>query len=170
MGMQPSSHPGASLVVQSVKNLPATQETQVLSLGRDDPLEKGMATHSIILAWRIPWTEEPGGLHSPWESERVRHDLATKPPPPSSHGTPSDDIEPRPVFKKKPLVWEEDLELYSRFLDRKVRRGCRQPEVPIPPNPLNPLPPPWAYIPPFVITFPARLKYCTPRGWGPQRS
>ena len=61
-GMQPSSHPGASLVVQSVKNLPATQETQVLPLGRDDPLEKGMATHSIILAWRIPWTEEPGGL------------------------------------------------------------------------------------------------------------
>ena len=62
--MQPSSHPGASLVAQWVKNLPATQETQVLSLGRDDPLEKAMATHSIILAWRIPWTEEPGGLQS----------------------------------------------------------------------------------------------------------
>ena len=53
-----------------VKNLPATQETQVLSLGRDDPLEKAMATHSIILAWRIPWTEEPGGLGS----QRVGHD------------------------------------------------------------------------------------------------
>ena len=53
---------GASLVAQMVKNLPAMQETQVLSLGWEDPLEKGMATHSSILAWRIPWTEEPGGL------------------------------------------------------------------------------------------------------------
>ena len=47
-----------------VKNLPAMQETQVQSLGQEDPLEKGMATHSSILAWRIPWTEEPGGLQS----------------------------------------------------------------------------------------------------------
>ena len=47
-----------------VKNLPAMRETQVRSLGREDPLEKGMATHSSILAWRIPWTEEPGGLQS----------------------------------------------------------------------------------------------------------
>ena len=53
-----------SLVVQMVKNLPAIQETQVRSLGWDDPLEKEMATHSSILAWRIPWTEEPGGLQS----------------------------------------------------------------------------------------------------------
>ena len=45
-----------------VKNLPAMQETQVRSLGQEDPLEKGTATHSSILAWRIPWTEEPGGL------------------------------------------------------------------------------------------------------------
>ena len=45
-----------------VKNLPAMQETQVQSLRREDPLEKGMATHSSILAWEIPWTEEPGGL------------------------------------------------------------------------------------------------------------
>ena len=43
-----------------IKNLPATQETQVWSLGGEDPLEKGMATHSSVLAWRIPWTEEPG--------------------------------------------------------------------------------------------------------------
>ena len=49
------------------------QETQVQSLGQEDPLEKGMATHSSILAWRIPWTEEPGGLYSPW-GHRVRHD------------------------------------------------------------------------------------------------
>ena len=47
-----------------VKNLPAMQETQVRLLGREDPLEKGMATHTSILAWRIPWTEEPGGLQS----------------------------------------------------------------------------------------------------------
>ena len=54
----------ASLVAQRVKNLSAMQETQVWSLGQEDPLEKGMATHSSILAWRIPWTEEPGGLQS----------------------------------------------------------------------------------------------------------
>ena len=49
-------------MAQIVKNLPAMQETQVQSLSQEDPLEKGMATHSSILAWRIPWTEEPGGL------------------------------------------------------------------------------------------------------------
>ena len=52
----------ASPVAQMVKNLPANQETQVWSLGREDPLEKEMATHSSILAWEIPWTEEPAGL------------------------------------------------------------------------------------------------------------
>ena len=46
---------------QTVKNLPAMQETRVQFLGREDPLEEGMATHSSLLAWRIPWTEEPGG-------------------------------------------------------------------------------------------------------------
>ena len=51
-------------VAQTVKHLPAMQETQVRSLGREDPLEKEMATHSSILAWRIPWTEELGGLQS----------------------------------------------------------------------------------------------------------
>ena len=56
-------------------------ETQVWSLGREDPLEKEMATHSSILAWRIPWMEEPGGLQS-MGSQRVGHDLATQPPPP----------------------------------------------------------------------------------------
>ena len=55
----------ASLVAQRVKCLPAMQETWVRSLGQEDPLEKEMATHSSILAWGIPWTEEPGGLHSP---------------------------------------------------------------------------------------------------------
>ena len=53
-----------SLVAQTVKHLPTMQETRVQSLGREDPLEEGMATHSSILAWRIPWTEEPGGLQS----------------------------------------------------------------------------------------------------------
>ena len=52
-----------SLVVQIIKNLPAMQETQVQSLGREDSLEKEMATHASILAWEIPWTEEPGRLH-----------------------------------------------------------------------------------------------------------
>ena len=68
-----SSRWWASLVAQMVKNPPAMQEARVRSLGREDPLEKGMATHSSILAWRIPWTEEPGGLQSTgWQ--RVGHD------------------------------------------------------------------------------------------------
>ena len=54
----------ASLVAKTVKNLPAMQETQVPSMSQQDPLEKGMVTHSSILAWRIPWTEEPDGLQS----------------------------------------------------------------------------------------------------------
>ena len=60
-------------VTQMIRNLPAMQETRVQSLGREDPLEKGMATHSSILAWRIPWTEEPGRLQS-MELQRVGHD------------------------------------------------------------------------------------------------
>ena len=52
----------ASLVAQTVKHLPAVQETQVQSMGQEDPLEKGIATHVSILTWRIPWTKEPGGL------------------------------------------------------------------------------------------------------------
>ena len=64
------------LVAQSVNNLPTMWETQVLFLGQEDPLEKGMATHSRILAWKIPWTEELGGLQS-MESQRVGHDCVT---------------------------------------------------------------------------------------------
>ena len=63
----------SSMVVQMVKCLPAMRETQVRSLGRDDPLEKEMATHSSTIAWKIPWTEEPGRLQS-MGSQRVRHD------------------------------------------------------------------------------------------------
>ena len=67
-----------SSVAQSVKNLSVVQETRVPSLGWEDPLEEEMATHSSILAWKIPWTEEPGQLQSMgWQ--RVRQDLATKP-------------------------------------------------------------------------------------------
>ena len=66
----------ASLAAQIVENLPAVQETWVWSPGWEDPLEKGMATHSSILAWRIPWTEKPGGLQS-MGSQRIRHDWAT---------------------------------------------------------------------------------------------
>ena len=63
----------ASQVAQRVKNPPAMQETQVGSLGWEDPLEKGMATHSGVLAWRIPWREEPGGLQA-MESQKVGYD------------------------------------------------------------------------------------------------
>ena len=70
------SHLMSSLVAQKAKTLPAVQETQVWSLGQGDPLEKEMATHSSILAWRIPWIEEPGGLQS-MESQRFRHNWAT---------------------------------------------------------------------------------------------
>jgi len=59
-------------VAERVKNLPTMQETQVQSLGREDPLKKGMATYSSLLAWRIPWTEEPGRLQS-MGLQRVRH-------------------------------------------------------------------------------------------------
>ena len=60
-------------MAQMVKNLPAMQETQIQSLGQEDPLEKGMATLSSILAWRTLWTEEPGGLQS-MRSQRAGHD------------------------------------------------------------------------------------------------
>ena len=69
-------------MAQRIKRLPAMQETQVRSLGWEDPLEKEMATHSSILAWRIPWTEEPGGLQS-MGSQRVRNDWVT------SHSLPN---------------------------------------------------------------------------------
>ena len=69
----PLQYSWASLVAQLVKNLPAMREIWVRSLGWEDPLEKGMATHSSILIWRIPWTEEPGRLQS-MGSQKVGHD------------------------------------------------------------------------------------------------
>ena len=67
----------ASLVAQRVKNPPAMQDTWVRSLGREDPLEKGMATHFSFLTWRMPWTEEPSRLQS-MGLQKVRHDLVAK--------------------------------------------------------------------------------------------
>ena len=61
---------GAPLMAQRVKNLPAMPETQVQPLSWEDPLED-MATHSSLLTWRIPWTEEPGGPYSPWSLKRL---------------------------------------------------------------------------------------------------
>ena len=69
----PLQYSWASLVAQLVKNQPAMWETWVSSMGLEDTLEKEMATHSSILAWRIPWTKEPGGLQS-MGSQRVGHD------------------------------------------------------------------------------------------------
>ena len=71
--IEPTMCQGASLVAQMVKYTPAMQKTQIRSLGGEDLLEKGMATHSSTLAWRTPCTEEPGGLLS-MGSQRVRHD------------------------------------------------------------------------------------------------
>ena len=70
---RPRHIPGASLLAQRLKRLPAMWETQVRSLGREDPLEKEMVPQSSILAWRIPWTDKPGGLQS-MGSQRVGHD------------------------------------------------------------------------------------------------
>ena len=107
----------ASLVAQIVKNLPAMQETQVWSLGQEDPLEKGIATHSSILAWRIPGTEEPGGLRAghDWASNTHTH----------THTQRQAGVQvfiiiqffqffKKFAIKKKPLQWWE-TELFSFF-------------------------------------------------------
>ena len=63
------------------------QETQVQSMGWEDPLQKAMATHSSILAWEVPWTEKPDG-YSPWSFKRIRHELVIEqPPPPPNYRT-----------------------------------------------------------------------------------
>ena len=77
----PFKYSWASLVAQTVKNLPAMWEICIWSLGWEDPLQEGLATHSSVLAWRIPWTEEPGGLQS-MGLQRVGHNWATKHMPP----------------------------------------------------------------------------------------
>ena len=88
-------HLWASLVAQVVKTLPETQETQVRSLGQKDPLEKGMATHSSTLAWKIPWTEEPGRLQSSsiqFSRSVVSDTMDCSPPGSSFHGVPQASI------------------------------------------------------------------------------
>ena len=69
--------PISSLVARMVKNLPAMRDTRFQPLGQEDPLEKEVATHSSVLVWEIPWTEEPGGLQS-MGLQRARHDLVTE--------------------------------------------------------------------------------------------
>ena len=76
----PLQYSWASLVAQMVKNHSTMRETWIQSLGWEDPLEKGRATHSSIVAWRIPWTEDPGRLQS-MGMQRVRHNWVTKPSP-----------------------------------------------------------------------------------------
>ena len=87
-----------------VKNLHAMQEVWFWSLGQEDPLEKGMATHSSILAWRIPWTEEPGGLQSSG-SQRVRHDWVTSLTHSQAYLSPLDNKEIKPVNHKGNQPW-----------------------------------------------------------------
>ena len=97
----PLCFPRFNLLVQQVKSPPAMQETWVQSLGPEDPLKKEMATHSSILAWRIPWTEEPGGLQSTG-SQRVGHDWATEDTQPSVSGifrNSREDFPDGPVVK-----------------------------------------------------------------------
>jgi len=86
---------GGSLVTQMVKNLPAIWETWVWSLGQEDPLEQEMATHSSMLAWRIPWTEEPGGLQS------IELDMIECLTLPLSHQIPREDNKRGKGKKKK---------------------------------------------------------------------
>ena len=116
-------------MAQQVKNLPATQETQemqVWSLGREDPLEEGMATHSSILAWRIPWTEEPGGLQL-WgrkesdTTEATEHALVILK---YNHWSPFCWYFECPVFQVLlTIVWE------GKGCDFKGSHGCTSPII-----------------------------------------
>ena len=106
-------------MVQCVKNLLAMQETQeirVQSLGWEDPLEEGLATHSSILAWRIPWTEEPGGLWSTG-SQRVRHDLATEHA--CTHQGPYQEAASREALRDCDKEVREELGHIRVFIEKK---------------------------------------------------
>ena len=120
----------ASLVAQMVKHLPAMQETWVLTLGQEDPLEKKMATHSSTLAWKIPWTEEPGRLQSMW-SQRVGHDWATLLTFIWGAGFPSVSLIKNPPAMQEPQeTWVQSLgheepleeEMATVFLPGKIPR------------------------------------------------
>ena len=82
---------GASLVAQTVEDLPAVKQTRVQSLGQEDPPEKEVATHSSILAWKIPWTEESGG-YSPLGSQRAGHNWVTDTPQSEERPSPSNKV------------------------------------------------------------------------------
>ena len=109
-----------SLVAQMVKNLPAMWKTQVWSLGWEDPLEKGMATYSSILAWKIPWTEEPDGLYSPWGC-RVRHDSNWA----CMHGCPG-SFHKGGAFEVELKVWAAGPCIQSPSLARSIEKGQGQ--------------------------------------------
>ena len=111
----PPHLPRASLVAQLVKNLPAIQETLVQFLGREDALEMGWAAHSSILAWRIPWTEEPGGLQS-MGSRRVRRDWVTKRAGTQVERVPGSHIRQK-VGKKSHVL--QTLHSENKFVSRK---------------------------------------------------
>ena len=99
-------------VTQKIKNLLAMQGTRVQSLGQEDPLEKGMAIHSSILAWRIPWTEGPGGLQSV-RSQRVGHDWAT-----------NTTLLPTPVFLPEEFQeWTEEPGRLQPMGSQRVRHN-----------------------------------------------
>ena len=104
----------ASLVAQTVKCLPTVRETWVRSLSREDPLEKEMATHSSILAWRIPWTEDPGRLQS-MRSERVGHDWAISHHFTSKHLLPCDSL---PPFFRKFFPRRKEIRTYAYSIKR----------------------------------------------------
>ena len=101
-----SSYPGASLAAQIVKHLPTMRETRVWSLGWEDPLEKEMATHSSILTWKMPWTEEPGRLQS-MGSQRVGHDWVTSYSP--------DPVVQHPLFEETVLSHSVVLALWMKI-------------------------------------------------------
>ena len=113
-----------------VENLPAVRETQVQFLSGEDPLDKGMATHSSVLAWRIPWTEEPGGLKS-MESQRVGCDWATntftvrKPPDVCCCFFPVNTLETLNSFK----VYTMEVTLNDSFSDRQNPIQSQRKEV-----------------------------------------
>ena len=107
-------------VAQMVKNLPAIEETRVRSLGREDPLEKGMATHFSNLAWRIPWTEMPGGLQS-MGSQRVRQNWVT------NTQTKKQISERLLLCRTGKLGWSQGLLIYTNMLhllEKKVNHVC----------------------------------------------
>ena len=108
------TRPWTYLVPQMIKNLPAMQKTQVQSLGWEDPLEKGMTAPSSILAWRIPWTEEPGGLQS-MGSRRVRHHWAmtTYRHTPGPRMLTSSSASSRPQSKGLPFTLPSSFLLFS---------------------------------------------------------